>query len=187
MVKTETKQLISKEMTIGEVISKYPETAEIMTSYGLHCVGCGVNPYESIGDGCTGHGMDEDTLNKMMNEINKIIEDKDNNKGKTIIITNNAIKELKILMKNEKKEGYGLKLKIDKNSMGYELDFADKKEVNEIILKENDIEIYINKENLELLKGTEIDYVKNERGEGFKINNPNIKKGGCGSGCGCSN
>ena len=31
---------INKNMTLGEVVEKYPETAEVMLKYGLHCVGC---------------------------------------------------------------------------------------------------------------------------------------------------
>ena len=143
--KTEIKELVNKEMTIGEVISKYPESADIMTSYGLHCVGCGVNPYESIVDGCLGHGMNEETLDNMIKEINNGIKNKEDNKDKIIIVTEKAVKELKRLMKEEEKDNYGLKFTLDKTTMDYGLDFAEKQEKNELVISDNEINIFIDK------------------------------------------
>ena len=47
-METQMEQKVTKDMTIGEVVRKYPAAAEIMLSYGLHCVGCHVNPFETI-------------------------------------------------------------------------------------------------------------------------------------------
>ena len=33
-------QYINKDMTVGDVVQKYPEVGHILTEYGLHCVGC---------------------------------------------------------------------------------------------------------------------------------------------------
>ena len=38
-METQMEQKVTKDMTIGEVVRKYPAAAEIMLSYGLHCVG----------------------------------------------------------------------------------------------------------------------------------------------------
>lgn len=35
----EVSKLISKDMTITEVVEKYPETAEVFQEYGMHCFG----------------------------------------------------------------------------------------------------------------------------------------------------
>ena len=166
----QTKQLVTKDMTIGEVVNKYPETTSVMLSYGLHCVGCAVNPFETIENGCLGHGIDEKTIEKLVNDINKTIENKDKRIENVVSITQNAAKKFKEFMKEEKLEGYSIRLSIvdTGSTLQYNLDFADKPSENE-----------------EIFKGTEIDYVENERGSGFKIDNPN-SHGGCGQGCGCS-
>lgn len=65
---------VTKNMKIGEVISKSPKAAEIMMLNGLHCVGCGVSLYESIEEGCLAHGLDKKQINKIIKEINKTIE-----------------------------------------------------------------------------------------------------------------
>ena len=31
---------VTKDMLIGEVVSKYPETIEILMGAGMHCLGC---------------------------------------------------------------------------------------------------------------------------------------------------
>jgi len=69
---------INKDMTIVQVFQKYPHRvtrlAQIMTSHGLHCVGCHVSAYETIEQGLIGHGMDEEKLNILLKELNKAIE-----------------------------------------------------------------------------------------------------------------
>jgi len=71
--KTETR-LITEQTTIGDAIAKYPKTAEVMLSYGLHCVGCHVNTLEAVGDGARGHGMPVEEINKLIDEMNKVAE-----------------------------------------------------------------------------------------------------------------
>lgn len=71
------KEIITKDMLIGEVVTKCPESAFIMLQYGLHCVGCHVSAYETIEQGCNGHGMEEETMKKMLDDINKVDDDKE--------------------------------------------------------------------------------------------------------------
>ncbi|MDP2717968.1 MAG: DUF1858 domain-containing protein, partial [Candidatus Micrarchaeota archaeon] len=51
--------VITKDMTIGEVVQSHPQAVDIMLSRGFHCVGCHVSPYETIEQGAKGHGMSE--------------------------------------------------------------------------------------------------------------------------------
>lgn len=67
---------IKKSMTLGQIMNKHPESAEIMTKYGLHCVGCGVAAWETLEQGASAHGMSNEDTNKMLNEINKSMEGK---------------------------------------------------------------------------------------------------------------
>ena len=62
----------------------------------------------------------------------------------------------------------------------------DKMNDNDTEVEANGLKFVVNSEDIEKIKGTEIDYVVTEMGEGFRINNPNPapekKKGECGCG-----
>lgn len=62
--------LITKDMSITEIVEKYPETVEILMSYGMHCFGCMAARFENIEQGALAHGIDVD---KMMEDLNKAI------------------------------------------------------------------------------------------------------------------
>jgi hybrid cluster-associated redox disulfide protein len=64
---------ITKDMTLGEAVSRYPQTMEVLFSYGLHCIGCHVSAYETIEQGAMAHGIDEKGVKKMVEEMNKKI------------------------------------------------------------------------------------------------------------------
>ncbi len=70
----EEKKAITQDMTFGEVLEKHPETAQIMMSNGLHCVGCHVASYETIKQGAKAHGMTDKQIVIMIDEMNKAIK-----------------------------------------------------------------------------------------------------------------
>jgi hybrid cluster-associated redox disulfide protein len=61
-------QTITADMSIGEVIQKYPHTINVFFRHGLGCVGCAVARFENIGQGAQVHGIDIDLLMKDLNE-----------------------------------------------------------------------------------------------------------------------
>jgi len=66
-------QLVTKDMPIGEVVQKYPQTAEVMFRYGMHCIGCHVAAFETVEQGALAHGIDAD---KFMEDLNKAAKKK---------------------------------------------------------------------------------------------------------------
>jgi hybrid cluster-associated redox disulfide protein len=60
---------ITKEMAIGEVVSKYPQTIRVFLTHGLMCVGCAAARFENIEQGALAHGIDVDALIKALNEV----------------------------------------------------------------------------------------------------------------------
>ena len=64
---------ITKDMLIGEVVEKYPKTAEVFFKNGLQCLGCAMAGMETIEQGAKGHGMD---IEKLMKELNEKLEEK---------------------------------------------------------------------------------------------------------------
>jgi hybrid cluster-associated redox disulfide protein len=61
---------ITKEMTIEEVVTQYPETMMVFMRHGLHCVGCHVSAFESIEEGAMAHGINVDAL---VLDLNKVV------------------------------------------------------------------------------------------------------------------
>ncbi|MEW6329740.1 MAG: DUF1858 domain-containing protein, partial [Candidatus Micrarchaeota archaeon] len=69
-VKKETKNVITKDMTLGEVISKFPKTVSVFLKHGLHCVGCHVAYWETVEQGAFTHGMDKNRLEALLKDLN---------------------------------------------------------------------------------------------------------------------
>ena len=58
---------INKDMTIGELLEKAPEKAEILLEAGMHCLGCMVAHEETIEEACEVHGIDVDEMLEKLN------------------------------------------------------------------------------------------------------------------------
>ena len=61
-------------MNLGELLMKYPETAEILLDYGLHCVGCIARSVDSLEAGAKIHGLEDDEIDEMVARINEVVE-----------------------------------------------------------------------------------------------------------------
>ena len=59
---------ITEEMTIREVIDKYPETAMVFSKYNIGCIGCIAASFEKVKDIAGVHGTDVKALIKDLNE-----------------------------------------------------------------------------------------------------------------------
>lgn len=62
---------ITEDMTIKEVIEKYPETAMVFSKYNIGCVGCLAASFEKVKDIAGVHGTDIKSLVKDLNEAVK--------------------------------------------------------------------------------------------------------------------
>ena len=98
-----------------------------------------------------------------------------------LLVTNNAAK--KILELSKKKEKKMLRISVTGGGcqgFQYNLDMEDKSEKKDIVIKKNNALVVIDKNSLNLIKGSEIDFVEDLIGSRFKINNPKAT-----SSCGC--
>ena len=59
---------ITKDLVIGDVLDKYPETAEFFFAMGMHCLGCPAARGETIEEACQVHNADDDELIRQINE-----------------------------------------------------------------------------------------------------------------------
>ncbi|MEI6131520.1 MAG: DUF1858 domain-containing protein [Bacillota bacterium] len=62
--------LVTKDMTIMDVLKVNRGTAEVFMRSGMHCLGCPSASGESIEDACYAHGIDSD---KLINELNEFL------------------------------------------------------------------------------------------------------------------
>ena len=72
---------VTKEMAINEIISKVPEAGKIFFKKGLHCVGCMAAQFETMEQGCQAHGMSDEDIDKIIEEINNVSGDSGKDKG----------------------------------------------------------------------------------------------------------
>ena len=55
-----------KDTTIGEILEKAPEKAEILLEIGMHCLGCPASQMETLEEACDVHGIDvEEVIAKL--------------------------------------------------------------------------------------------------------------------------
>ncbi len=62
--------MITKEMTIGEIIRSYPETLRVFEAYGLDCYECQIADFEALEHGAGVHKINVDEL---LEELNRIV------------------------------------------------------------------------------------------------------------------
>ena len=82
--------------------------------------------------------------------------------------------------------GHGLGLRVSVKPSGcsgysYVLDFADEADADDVTFEEHGVTVCVAPEALEMLDGSEVDYVSEGLNRFFRFNNPNVKdQCGCG-------
>lgn len=64
-------ETVTPDTNIGDLVLFHPETAELLFSIGLHCLGCPSSGVETINDAAAVHGLDIDELVLQLNAIIK--------------------------------------------------------------------------------------------------------------------
>lgn len=59
---------ITKDMSILDVVQKYPDTVDVFVNAGMGCLGCAAAHFENIEQGAMAHGIDVDVLIDGLNE-----------------------------------------------------------------------------------------------------------------------
>ena len=81
-------------------------------------------------------------------------------------------------------KGVGLRVGIKKtgcNGYAYVVNYADDIGDSDIVFEDLGVKVVVDKESLELIDGTEVDFVKEGLNEAFRFRNPNVT-GECGCG-----
>lgn len=72
--KVKSVEKITKDYNLGELVSKYPQTIEVLLDYGLHCVGCGAMFFDSIEAGAKIHGYTDEEIEELVLRLNEVVE-----------------------------------------------------------------------------------------------------------------
>lgn len=116
----------------------------------------------------------------------------------TVIVTPSAVQAISDLLNERNLEGYALRLFVSgKSCSGYQYGMSLDNAITETDISFNvdDIKIVVDNTSIEYLKGAKLDFIDDERGKGFMVDNPNVASscscdsagdgGGCDSGGGC--
>ena len=169
--------MITKNTTIGEVVQMYPQAAVVMQNAGLSCAGCGVAYWETIEEGAKGHGFDDEMIEGLIAEINKVAADSmAEEKHDDLSVSSKAIERIKDL-------GGALRIRVvDGGCSGKSYQFSIGRGEDDHKISLGGVDIMIDKGSFDMIKGSRLDYIDALQGAGFKIDNPNAKrKCGCGT------
>ena len=100
-----------------------------------------------------------------------------------ISITKSAAKRVQLFM-SERENNVGLRVGVKKtgcSGYAYVVDYADSINADDVIFEEHGVKVVVDPKSLELIDGTEVDFVKEGMNEVFKFRNPKVK-GECGCG-----
>lgn len=65
---SEVENMITKDMTIGEVVRQFPEKIEVLFNFGMGCVGCPSAQAETLEQAAMVHGFNPDVLLEALNK-----------------------------------------------------------------------------------------------------------------------
>lgn len=100
-------------------------------------------------------------------------------------VTQNAAKRISHLIESEEDKNVRMRVAVlggGCSGFQYKFDFDSQKNDDDLVFKQNDIEVVVDTTSLELLKGSELDYVETLGSAAFVVKNPNAT-----ANCGCGN
>lgn len=179
------KAAITRDSTIGEVVQKYPEVVDTLMGFGVHCVGCSVSEYETLEEGFSGHGMSKEEIEGAIQKLNEVVTQHASPtlSGKELNFTAFAVNKLKDILAQKNKKA--LRIAVEAGGCAgssYSFTLADAPKDGDVVLQDVGVPVFVEALSLQKINGSTIDYVDSLQGAGFKVSNPNMKRG-----CGCGN
>ena len=66
-----SKHKIDKNTNIAELIEQNPAMNEVLYEYGLYCGNCYAASYDTLEAGAMSHGLEEEEIAELIQELNK--------------------------------------------------------------------------------------------------------------------
>src|SRR5438105_12674735 len=102
-----------------------------------------------------------------------------------IIITDSAAQRIAALKAQEEAQGAFLRIAVSGGGCSgfqYGLSFDEQRNPDDFVFERDDVKVVVDDVSLDLLNGSEVDFVEDMMGASFQIKNPNAA-----SSCGCGN
>lgn len=64
--------MIDRNMTIEEIMHRYPQTVAVFKRFGLDCSGCQIAAYEAVEHGA---GVHKVNIEELLTELNRVISE----------------------------------------------------------------------------------------------------------------
>jgi len=95
-----------------------------------------------------------------------------------LTVTDSAVRRIRVLRVKESKPQSALRLRIIAggcSGMQYRMDMADSPRTTDLIVAEQDVQVFVDPKSMTYLKGSKLEWEEDLFGGQFKINNPNAK------------
>tara|TARA_B100001248_G_scaffold750_1_gene527 strand:- start:269 stop:664 length:396 start_codon:yes stop_codon:yes gene_type:complete len=123
--------------------------------------------------------------NTMNNQETTIKSKQEEFNQASIVVTKDAVKKLKNVMKSDDKEDYFLRMSVEGggcSGMTYKMDFDKQQKEFDKVFESNGLKVICDLKSWLYLKDVKIDYSDDLLNGGFKIKNPNAERTcGCGT------
>ncbi len=173
---------IHKDMLVADIVALCPEAQGVLAEYGLHCFGCEGSAYETLGQGCLGHGFEDSEINELVDDLNTMIREMPE-KPTTLTVTLSAAEAIRQVAEQSNKAGEGLLVTVDGHG-GFCMEFQKDQGHDEKVFFHPDmpdVRIFATSLTLKRIGGATIDF----REERFKLDLLDEKPVGCGCGGSC--
>jgi hybrid cluster-associated redox disulfide protein len=58
--------LLNRDMTLGQIMHRWPQTVRAAIRSGILCAGCPIAPFHTVSDAAREHGLDEAALRRVI-------------------------------------------------------------------------------------------------------------------------
>lgn len=151
------KEYVNSDDNIMDAVNRYPEIAKVLGEAGLHCVGCHVSTMESIKQGIQAHGMSEEDLEELMQEVNLKVEEYE--AMPKIEFLPKAIDKLK----EKLKENNGELIRIVPSFGGFDFESSKQKYDTDVEFETSGIKVATEKRIERAVRGVKVDWDESKR------------------------
>ncbi len=110
-------------MRVSDILALLPECEPLLKEYGLSCVGCQMNSFETLADGCKSHGFLNEDINQLVVELNEMMASRPP-RPQTLTVTKEAAEHLREIIREQGKQQAVLEVGLDERG-GFSMDVLD--------------------------------------------------------------
>lgn len=172
-----TSSTIHRQMPILEIVTFIPAARGVLAEYGLHCFSCAGSEFETLEQGCLGHGFSDEELDELVDDLNIMLREMPE-RPQTITVTDAAAGAIQTVAEDEGRTGEGLAVIADATG-GFCMEFRTDPEPDEkTFVAAGGVRVFASDLTLQRIGGATIDFREGR----FKLDLP---EDAIGAGCGC--